>query len=88
MLSITSSAIDSAEKLTTIFDHNEDLSDLQQEEILDWIQNVFTQAAALSRYFWTVKKNEKIHKDRSQFLCEKNNRGQIYYFLPSIFNIS
>ncbi|WP_052692121.1 cell cycle checkpoint control RAD9 family protein [Teredinibacter purpureus] len=68
MLSITSSAIDSTEKLAIIFNPNEDLSDLQHEEILDWVQNIVTQAAALSRYFWAVKKKEKIHKQRSQYL--------------------
>lgn len=68
MLSISSSAIDSIEKLATIFDPSEDLSNFQQEEILDWIQNIVTQSAALSRYFWTVKVKEKIHKQRSQYL--------------------
>ena len=68
MITVTSSAIDSTEKLATIFDPNADLSDLQQEEILDWIQNIVTQAAALSRYFWAVKKKEKMHKQRSQYL--------------------
>ena len=68
MLSITSSAVASAERLATIFDSSVDLSDLQQEEILDWIQNIFTQAAALSRYFWTIKQKDKLHKDRSQYL--------------------
>ena len=68
MLSITSSAIDSTEKLAIIFNPNEDLSDLQHEETLDWVQNIVTQAAALSRYFWAVKKKEKIHKQRSQYL--------------------
>ena len=68
MISITTSAVSSTEKLAKIFDANEDLSQIQYEEILNWIQNIFIQAAALSRYFWTVKKNEKIHKERSEFL--------------------
>lgn len=68
MLSITSSAVTSAEKLVVIFDPYKDLSDLKNEEILDWIQNIFIQAAALSRYFWTVKRGEKIHKERSRYL--------------------
>ena len=68
MLSITTSAVVSIERLTTIFDPDADLNDLRQEEILDWIQNIFTQAAALSRYFWTVKKKDKLHKKRSQYL--------------------
>jgi len=76
MLSITSSAVASAERLATIFDPNADLSDLQQEEILDWIQNIFTQAAALSRYFWTVKKKEKLHKVRSQYLRKVFNLSE------------
>ena len=68
MLSITSSAVISTEKLVTIFDPDVSLDDLRREEILDWIQNIFTQAAALSRYFWTVKPKEKLHKNRSQYL--------------------
>ena len=67
MLSITSSAIASTERLATIFDPNANLDGLRQEEILDWIQNIFTQAAALSRYFWAAKR-EKLHKKRSQYL--------------------
>lgn len=68
MLSITSSAVISTEQLATIFGPDANLDDLHQEEILDWIQNIFTQAAALSRYFWTVKPKEKLHKKRSQYL--------------------
>lgn len=68
MLVITSSAIDSTEKLKRIYDPNLDPNSISKEEILDWIQNIFTQAAALSRYFWTVKKKEKIHKNRSAYL--------------------
>lgn len=68
MLSITSSAIDSTEKLKIIFDPNADLTNIHQDEILDWVQNIFTQAAALSRYFWTVKNKNKLHKKRSQYL--------------------
>jgi hypothetical protein len=67
MLSITSSAVASTERLAIIFDPNANLDDLRQKEILDWIQNIFTQAAALSRYFWAVKE-EKLHKKRSQYL--------------------
>lgn len=68
MLSITSSAVTSIEKLATIFDPNVNLDGLRQEEILDWIQNIFTQAAALSRYFWTVKSKDRLHNKRSQYL--------------------
>jgi hypothetical protein len=68
MLSITSSAVTSTEQLSIIFDPDADLSGLPKEEILDWVQNIFTQAAALSRYFWTVKKKDKLHKKRSQYL--------------------
>lgn len=67
MLSITSSAVASAELLASTFDPETNLDKLRQEDILDWIQNIFTQAAALSRYFWTPKK-DSIHKKRSQFL--------------------
>lgn len=68
MLTITSSAIDSTEKLMKIYDHNFDPESITHDEILDWVQNIFTQAAALSRYFWAVKKREKIHKNRSIYL--------------------
>lgn len=68
MLTITSSAVFSVERLSTIFDPTMDTSSITQEEILDWVQNIFTQAAALSRYFWTSKKKEKIHQNRSIFL--------------------
>lgn len=68
MLTITSSAVTSTEHLATIFDPDANFDGLRQEEILDWIQNIFTQAAALSRYFWTAKTKEKQHKKRSQYL--------------------
>ena len=68
MLSVSSSAVTSTEKLATLFNPGYDLSEVQPEDILDVIQNIFTQAAVLSRYFWTVKKKENMHKARSQYL--------------------
>lgn len=44
---------------------------LRQNEVLDQIQNILIQAAALSRYFWSSKDGQyKVHKLRAKQLRE------------------
>jgi len=68
MLTVTSSAVESAERLARIFDPEADLEGIAENDVLNWVQNIIAQAATLSRYFWTSKPKEKTHRERSQYL--------------------
>ncbi|MFA5913189.1 MAG: hypothetical protein WC830_06475 [Burkholderiales bacterium] len=68
MLTVTSSAVESAERLGRIVAPEADLEGITEDDILNWVQNIIAQAAALSRYFWTSKPKEKSHRERSQYL--------------------
>ena len=73
MLLISSSAVEYSQRLSTIFDNQAGLENITSDDVLDWLQNIIIQAAALSRYFWPAKnkdkKLDKLHKKRGQHLC-------------------
>jgi hypothetical protein len=74
MLLISSSAVEYSQRLSTIFDNQANLKNITSDDVLDWLQNIIIQAAALSRYFWPTKnkdkKLDKLHKKRGQHLCK------------------
>jgi hypothetical protein len=44
---------------------------LDRSSILNPVQNIVLQGAALSRYFWPVKAQKSLHKNRAEFLRDK-----------------
>ncbi len=68
MLTLTLSAVDSANALSRIFNDDFDPNELTEQNVLDMVQNIVAKAAALSRYFWTSRPKEQIHSDRSEYL--------------------
>ena len=96
MLLISSSAVEYSQRLSTIFDNQADLKNITSDDVLDWLQNIIIQAAALSRYFWPTKNRDKeldkLHKKRGRHLCKafgmneksplknRNLRNQIEHF--------
>ncbi|MBN8836332.1 MAG: hypothetical protein J0I09_03680 [Sphingobacteriia bacterium] len=67
LLTITNSAIDSIYRLNFLLN---EVDNTKNQVIIDNAQNIINQAAALSRYFWSISKNS-IHKSRSQWLRQK-----------------
>ncbi|MDD2775798.1 MAG: hypothetical protein PHU06_07575 [Gallionella sp.] len=73
MLFNSSSAVRSIARLDEIFDKlpeqltHKDIRQLPTKAILNELQNMVLQSAALSRYFWPVRKN---HESRGKYLRE------------------
>ena len=92
MLLISSSAVEYIQRL----DNQADLENIPPDDVLNWLQNIIIQAAALSRYFWPAqnrdKELDKLHKKRGRHLCKafgmneksplknRNLRNQIEHF--------
>ncbi len=76
MLFNCESAMDSIEDINTIFDaaqkkENADIIDECMNSILNNLQNIISQGASLSRFFWPSQAGEqKIHKKRAKYLRE------------------
>lgn len=76
MLFNCQSAISSIARVDSVFEKlpheptKEDLNNLPVNAILNELQNIVVQGAALSRYFWPVRKR---HEERGKHLCEAFN---------------
>jgi predicted P-loop ATPase len=74
MLLNCESALDSIAEIDSIFEaadqrDDREIIDENLTYILDGLQNVISQGAALSRFFWPPKNGEeKIHKKRAKYL--------------------
>lgn len=70
----TKSAVRSIEVLNDVFEHfaNADTPDTEKDidvqSMLDELQNVVVQGAAVARYFWPIRDNQQIHANRAEAL--------------------
>lgn len=70
----TKSAVRSIEALNDVFEHfaNEDTPDTEKDidvqSMLDELQNVVVQGAAVARYFWPIRDSKQIHANRAEAL--------------------
>lgn len=60
-----------ANSLLVLAGGKEEIPPDMQDEILNNIQNIILHAAALSRYFWPIRKNDNLHKERGTHLRDK-----------------
>lgn len=74
MLHVTGAALDSCDRLSAGIQCFSDISSeydfeaFDEDEVLYSAQDIITQAAALSRYFWPMRAKTKLHKLRADFL--------------------
>ena len=73
----TKSAVRSVEVLGEVFEHlaNSDSpdpeKDIDTQSVLDELQNIVVQGAAVARYFWPIREGQQIHAHRAAALREQ-----------------
>ena len=77
----TKSAVRSIDVLNDVFDHLENSEtetpeeDIDVQSVLDELQNLIVQGAAVARYFWPIRETQQIHASRASALRNEFSIG-------------